>query len=149
MPPSRPHRRRHARGTTLVEVLVSILVVSTGLFGAAALQANAAKNNQGSYDRTVITVAMQGMLDAIRSNRANIASYSLGQWTCAAPGGASLAASDQSRWITNLRTQVNDSACVALSCDGATQVCTMGVQWDDARSTGGAQAQQVFVRGQL
>jgi type IV pilus assembly protein PilV len=56
------------RGVSLMEVLVSVLVVSLGLLGAVALQATALRNNQGSYERTQTAILTQGIFDAMRAN---------------------------------------------------------------------------------
>ena len=44
-------RSRNQRGVTLIEVLVSLLVLSIGLLGVAALQVTALQTNQGAHVR--------------------------------------------------------------------------------------------------
>lgn len=156
-PKAHVHRRarrhgqpgRRARGIGLMEVLVSILVVSIGLLGAAALQASALRNNQGNAERTQATLLAQAMFDAMRANdtAAAAGSYNLAAWTCAAPAAASLATRDQARWITDLQTQINPSACGEIAC--VARDCTVGVRWDDSRATGGSNAQVFRLRGLL
>jgi prepilin-type N-terminal cleavage/methylation domain-containing protein len=82
---------RRQRGVSLIEVLVSILVVSLGLLGAVALQATALRNNQGSYERTQTAILTQGIFDAMRANITGIASYNTGGMICVAPAAADLA----------------------------------------------------------
>lgn len=141
--------RKKQRGGTLIEVLVSVLVLSLGMLGAAALQATALRNNQGSYEHAQMTVLTQGMLDSMRSNIAGVTAgeYEMASWTCTAPTGAGLADTDIAQWINSAQAQVNPGACARITC--ATRDCTVGIRWDDARATGGSSAQVFEVRSQL
>jgi type IV pilus assembly protein PilV len=129
--------------------MVSVLVVTVGLLGAAALQASALRNNQGSYERTQTSILTQGIFDAMRANlvAVNANSYNTADWVCTAPDVASLAGSDIARWIGTLKTQINTSACGRIVC--AAGACTISVRWDDSRATGGASAQVVSMKAQL
>jgi type IV pilus assembly protein PilV len=146
-----PTTRLGARqaGFSLVEVLVSVLVVSVGLFGAAALQANALRNSQGSYERTQVAILSQGMFDAMRANIAGVdaGAYNTSGFACTAPAAGSLAASDLGRWIGDVRAQMNPGACGQVTC--VARVCTVSVRWDDSRAVGGSNARSVTIRGQL
>ena len=141
--------RQRQAGVSLVEVLVSVLVVTTGLLGAAALQAAALRNNQGSYERTQTSILTQGIFDAMRANMAGVTanSYNTGGWSCTIPNPTGLAGSDISRWLDNLHTQINSSACGSIDC--VANACTVGVRWDDSRATGGGSAQVVSMKAQL
>ena len=145
------HFQRRARqaGVSLIEVLVSVLVVSIGMFGAAALQSTALRNNQGSYERTQVNVAANSMLDAMRSNVAGVTagSYQMADWTCSAPSSGTLAQTQLNQWITDLQAQVNSSACGRIDCTA--RQCTVGVRWDDSRASGGSDAQTVEITGRL
>lgn len=71
------HLNRPARqaGFTLVEVLVTIFVVAIGLLSATALQAISKKAAVEAMQRTTATVLAQDMLERIRSNSAQEATY--------------------------------------------------------------------------
>jgi type IV pilus assembly protein PilV len=140
---------RRQRGVSLIEVLVSVLVVSVGMLGAVALQATALRNNQGSYERTQTSILTQGIFDAMRANLAGVTanSYDTGGWVCAAPAAAGLASSDIARWIGNLHEQIHPGACGRIEC--ASGACTVSVRWDDSRATGGLAAQVIAMRAQL
>ena len=142
-------RARRQAGVSLVEVMVSVLVVTLGMLGAAALQASAMRNNQGSYERTQTSILTQGILDAMRANlvAVNATSYNTGEWVCSAGAPASLAASDISHWVSTLKTQINADACGRIEC--AAGVCSVSVRWDDSRATGGSSAQVITTRAQL
>lgn len=71
-------RRRHKRrqhGFTLIEVLVSLIVLAIGLLGLAQLQARGLKFNQDAYARSQATVLAYEMIDRMRANRDNAANY--------------------------------------------------------------------------
>lgn len=57
------------RGTTLIEVLVTILVMSIGLLGLAALQGFSLQAGQGAYYRTQATNLAYEVSDFARVNR--------------------------------------------------------------------------------
>jgi type IV pilus assembly protein PilV len=63
------------RGTTLVEVLVTVIILAFGLLGIAALQAKAQVGTIESYQRAQAVVLLQDMRARISSNGANAASY--------------------------------------------------------------------------
>ncbi len=138
--PGLPRRRSGQRGATLIEVLVSVVVLAIGLLGAAALQSSALRNNQSSYERTQMAVLTQGMLDAMRNNIAGVdaASYQMSSWTCTAGTGAGLANADITRWVNDLHAQINGSACGRITC--VARACTVGIRWDDSRGTAGSSA---------
>ncbi len=144
-----PPAPRQQRGVSLIEVLVSVLVVSLGLLGAVALQATALRNNQGSYERTQTSILTQGIFDAMRANVAGVTAgtYNTGGLICAAPVAANLATRDLARWITSMQTQIHPGACGAVACNGT--VCTVQVQWDDSRASGGLAAQNITLSAQL
>ena len=143
------HRRHRQQGVGLIEVLVSLVIVSIGLLGAAALQATALRNNQGSYERTQTSILTQGIFDAMRANRDGVSAngYNTGGWMCAAPANSSLASSDLGRWIDNLHQQIHVDACGNIDC--VALACTVQIRWDDSRATGGGAAQLVQSRAQL
>jgi type IV pilus assembly protein PilV len=147
---ARRNPQRSQRGLSLIEVLVSVLVVSTGLLGAAALTASAVRNNQGSYERTQTSILTQGIFDAMRANlvAVNAGAYDTDGWVCSvATAPASLAARDIARWVGTVKTQINADACGRIACTAGT--CTVSVRWDDSRSTGGSNAQVIATRAQL
>ncbi len=137
--------KRNQTGFSLLEVLIAVLVLSVGLLGMAALQINAMKNNQSSYQRTQAVMLSYFMLDAMRTNRGDVAdgNYNMAK-TCAVPvAGGSLVSGDQHFWMQALKDNLgNDNAtCGEIDCTGMT--CTVRIYWRDDRGTGGA-TQQMF-----
>lgn len=72
----KPHTSQS--GFTLIEVMVTLMVLSVGLLGLAALQASSLKFNQSAYLRSQATILAYDILDRMRANRvsANAGNYS-------------------------------------------------------------------------
>ncbi len=147
--PARHRAAQRQQGVSLVEVLVSVVVVALGMLGAVALQATAMRNNQGAYERTQSSILTQGIFDAMRANLPAVASgsYNTGDWICTAPSTNSLASRDVARWINSLHGQIHPGACGNISCTAS--ACTVSVRWDDSRATQGATDQRVTLEAQL
>lgn len=63
------------RGTSMIEVLVSIVIVVLGLLGLAGLQTHAALAEAESFQRAQAILLVQDMADRVSANRLNAASY--------------------------------------------------------------------------
>lgn len=59
-------------GFSMVEILVTLIVLSIGLLGLAAMQANSMQNTHGAYLRTQATYLAYDMLDRMRANMADV-----------------------------------------------------------------------------
>lgn len=75
-------------GTTLVEVLVTVIILAFGLLGIAALQAKAQVGTVESYQRAQAVVLLQDMRARISSNGADAANYVTAGSSPGAAGGA-------------------------------------------------------------
>lgn len=85
------------RGATLIEVLVSVVVVSLGLLGLGVLQGVSLRGNTNAFMRTQATNVAYEIIDQMRANRMQIrfrggyASQQLDDWeqrvSAALPGG--------------------------------------------------------------
>jgi type IV pilus assembly protein PilV len=148
-------RDKRQAGFTLIEVLVAALVLSVGLLGLAGLQVFALKTNDSAYLRSKATLYAYDMMDRMRTNReaakADTYDKTLGAFsTLAAPAAnASIAVKDRYDWYRKLDADL-PSAQASIDCN-ASAVCTITVQWDDARAeiSSSAVPKQVIVAGQL
>ncbi|MHB1054222.1 MAG: type IV pilus modification protein PilV, partial [Thiobacillus sp.] len=63
------------RGTSLLEVLVTILILAIGLLGLAGLQARLQVSEMESYQRSQALILLDDMASRIAANRPNALSY--------------------------------------------------------------------------
>lgn len=144
-------RARSQSGTSLIEVLVAVIIMSIGLLGVAAMQSITLRNSQGAMERTQGVVQTYSILDAMRANvtAARAGAYNVAIATpCAVPAaGTSLVQNDLRDWILSLQATLGPSACGGVSCTA--NVCTVTVRWDDSRASGGVDNQQIQTTSRL
>lgn len=143
-------RRTLLKGATLIEVLVSLLILSFGILGMAALQARALKGNQSAMQRTQAVMMSYYILDAMRVDRnsAKSLNYNTGSLTGTTIGpicnpgaisGTSLFDNNLKHWVESLKTTIgktgDTTTCGAVLCD-ADGNCRVQVRWDDTRAGG-------------
>ena len=73
-----PHPARGARGTSLVEVLVTLMILAFGLLGVAGLQAKVGVAEMESYQRAQALLALSQMTERLTANSAQAAGYVTG-----------------------------------------------------------------------
>ncbi|WJW75090.1 type IV pilus modification protein PilV [Thiohalobacter sp. IOR34] len=90
------------RGITMIEVLVTVIVLSIGLLGLASLQANGMRFNHSAHLRSQATFLAYDIADAMRANRDNALNGAYNAASGAYSGSGSQAALDVANWKTNL-----------------------------------------------
>lgn len=138
---------RDVLGISLLEVLISVLILGIGMLGIAALQAMALKNSQSSLERTNAVVQTYAILDAMRANadQARIGGYNLAIGS--APAASGIVQAELTAWLASLRNNLGPSAVGGVQC--ANSVCTVTVRWNDERATGGNSAQTITTVSRL
>ncbi len=68
IPPLHPPKTNATKGFSLVELLVSVVILSIGVLGTVALQARALNDNQDAYLRTQAIFLAYDMGDRINAN---------------------------------------------------------------------------------
>ncbi len=92
-------RARNAqRGTTLIETLVALLVLSIGLLGVAALQMTSLRNNRGAHLRSQAQVMAYDITDRMRANRQNALDGLYNVALGSTPAVGTLPNTDLARW---------------------------------------------------
>lgn len=153
----RHHRKltlpcHRARGFSLLEVLISMVVLSIGLLGLAGLQTMGLRNNHSAYLRSQATLLAYDIADRMRANRRTAiddGSYSLTlnatpatpakdcTTTTCAP--AELAAYDLYHWFKRL-TAVLPAGDSSIQLNSG--VVTVTLQWDETWAEIWAQKEQ-------
>ena len=135
---------RKARGMSLIEVLVAVLVLAVGLMGVAAMQALALRGGQGSLESSQAVMSANSIIEAMRANRANAAAYvynGLASCGTVPAAGTSLAGNDLNNWVTQLKATIGTGAGDPTTCGSVSVVggvYRVTVQWDDRRAGGGS-----------
>ncbi|WP_268798098.1 type IV pilus modification protein PilV [Pseudomonas huanghezhanensis] len=129
-------------GMTLIEILVSVLILAIGLLGAAALQLNALKYTDSSTLSSQASFVAYDMMDRIRANPD--ADYRLAS-LASAPSAGNLNTpkiQDLFDFSNNIKTFAGPSG------DGSIAVTnrqvTVSVIWNDSRATNKAGTMQTF-----
>ena len=126
---------RRERGVTLIEVLVSIVVLSIGLLGVGALQTSGLRVGQGSFYRAQAAQFATDMADRMRANLGEARNYGLAL-ADAAPTGTTVLDRDRADWLARIRTLPAGDGAIAV--DLGNNMVTITVQWDDSRAGGAA-----------
>ena len=133
------------QGFTLIEVLVSLLVLSIGLLGLAALQATSLKANHGAYNRGQAIFLAYDIMDRMRANRteALAGNYNRNVGDGVPGAGGALSQQDLNDWLGNFVTQLLPNGDAAIACPppvggASTTTCTVTMQWDESRLGGNA-----------
>lgn len=126
---------RQAKGFTLIELMVAILVLAIGLLGLAGLQVIGLRSGHNAYLRTQATLLAQDMADRMRNNRENLASY-LGTETadkCDASlcSGAQMAGYDLAKWHEAIINQLPGGSGVITNDPGGSLVYKINITWNE------------------
>jgi type IV pilus assembly protein PilV len=141
-------RNQQCSGFSLVETLVTLIIISVGLLGVVGMQVAGIKNNQSAYYRTQATILASDMADRLRFNSDRAADYNGFNTTssnaavpsaCAGTLGCSdsnLVTMDKAEW-TNLIKGTNGivllpnaTGSIALVA-GTTNRYTITVNWNE------------------
>jgi type IV pilus assembly protein PilV len=141
---------RRIAGFTLLEMLVSMVVLSVGLLGVAKLSLGTVQSNDSAFMRSQATALIQQILDSMRANQPQAAAgaYNIGIGT--SPGSApacfntncgttSIVTYDLAKWKGRLTSNLpsgDGSINVATATNpltgGTETTATVTVQWNDS-----------------
>ena len=155
---------RRQAGLTLIEVLVSVVILLVGLLGLAALMTSSQKAESESYQRAQALLLLQDMVERINANRGVAACYAVttdvstgtpylgvdADLTSLVCGVGSVSANtraieDITEWSSllegtnetaggNVGAMVGARGCVTLD-DAATRTYTVSVAWQGMTAT--------------
>jgi len=145
-------RYYYQQGFTLLEVMISALVLSVGLLGLAGLQGVSLKMSQGSYLRVQAVNLAYEITDSMRANKANAASYDgTVTATCntalAYSWSSDIADSDLTLWGNRLACLLPGGSGTIVSTVGNPFV-TVTITWNETR-LGGSDTQSFSLTTEL
>jgi type IV pilus assembly protein PilV len=115
-------------GATLIEVAVTVLLLSTCLLSMAVLQKRSLQFNQGAAMRSQANIYAYDMLDRIRINRTNYKEYNVAYG--ATPTGGAVMVADINEWRTNIQRYL-PAGDGAVTCSATSRVCTVSIKWSE------------------
>jgi len=145
------HRKN--AGFSMIEVLITIVILMIGLLGLAGLQTKALTAQMEAYQRSQALILLKDMADRINANRKNAALYvtaGVGTGAACPTAGATVASVDLNEWCNALlgAAEVQDTAkvgamigargCITQTVAPATGVPSqylVAVAWQGLNST--------------
>lgn len=167
---------RRQLGFNLIEVMVSLVVISIGLLGVASLQINALQQNHSAYMRSQATQLAYNIVDRMRANPSQVAN---GEYfaasgasnaacishvgTVAGCTATEMARHDLGEWQTRIGTELlqgNGRVCRSdlsgdlpgapdCEADNSANPVVVYVWWQDSRNTNSAAITQFHVSAEL
>lgn len=122
------------RGTTLIEVLVAIVVLSVGLLGMALLQVTSVQSNHSAYYRSQVTILASDLADRMRANRTaalgNAYVFDFPDSSSAHSVSGTQAQKDQAEWLNALALALPEGT---GQVEKTGTLVTISVRWNDNR----------------
>ena len=133
---------RRQSGTTLLEVLITVVLVSVGLLGLAGLQLATVQNTNSAGERFEATTLAQDILERMRANRLQALNGDYNLDMADDPAGAGLVATDLDDWMAALETLPQGDGAIAVAADG---LVTIDIQWTDASDDNAADSRDMAI----
>lgn len=128
---------RRQRGATLVEVLVTAVIISVGLLGVAALHLTSLRHSTDSNHRSKATWFANDIIERMRANKtaAENGEYVIDYGATMAPG--TLAQNDVNEWKNLLgsgRGLPNGDGEITITPTGSVNVFEIKIRWSERDS---------------
>ena len=142
-------------GSTLIEVLIALLIMSFGMMGMAGVQSVSLRGNQAAYFRTQATSLTMDIIERMRANLTGVEAGNYNNVAGAATAScftttgctsAQMAAQDINDWSTQvaaflpggtavvcLDSSGDDGTAAAFACDNTGATYAIKIWWDDNR----------------
>lgn len=120
-------------GLTLIEVLVSLVVVSLGILGLIALQTKSLQNTQHHITQSTAVILSYSMSESLHADSAVAESggydISIPNSGCSDPSGPTgLALSTVDTWWSDITTNLGSDACGSIDCTTTSGICNLTIQ---------------------
>jgi len=123
--------RQIQSGGSLIEVLVSVLVLGLGILGITAVQTTALHSARYSFELSQAAHQAQAILDVMRSRRSDVQAghYHTGGFVCHTHTGNYIG-----HWIEDVQNALGKTACGEIACRSGGAWCQVKIRWGDAPS---------------
>lgn len=128
-------------GLTLVEILVTIVIISFGLLGVASLQVKGLQNNHSAFNRSTANILAYDMLDRMRANKSDLIAGKydsggkfLAYATDAPSTTTTMKDTDLKAWLLAISKRL-PSGKGKIEASAAATTIRVTIQWDDTRGT--------------
>lgn len=133
--------RRRSSGFSLIEVLITLVVLALGLLGLAMLQVTNLRLTQSANSRTVATNLAYELMDDIRSNRLNAINYAGdikaagAETTGCTKAGATGSGEQKKEFACRLLAGLGSTATanVAVEINNTMSTVTVTIDWEDSK----------------
>lgn len=130
-------------GMSLVEVLVSLLVLGVGLLGGGLIQLNALKYTDSSRMISQASFIAYDMLDRIRANAGANYAWESGNVALAATLAASVRDLDLHDFEANISHLAGNTAKGSIVT--SQREVTISISWDDSRAANASNTRETFI----
>lgn len=120
------------RGVTMIEVLVTVIVLSIGLLGLAAMHGVSLKNNHSAYMRSQASLLAYDIIDTMRADRERALSGAFNVAEADTPASDSPSAP----WVQRIEAVLPSGLGMV---DVNERMVTVTLAWDDTRGAGDQQ----------
>ncbi len=134
------------KGSSLLEVLISMVVLGIGILGLLALQTAALKTNQLAVTRTLASGLAMEVSELMRANKtaAESGAYNI-RLTDTASSATTIAEADLKSWKSHLAQLPSGQGSISRT----SSVYTITIQWDESRTENGNAHQQFVYKTEL
>lgn len=125
---------KHSRGFSMIEVLVSIVILSIALLGTAGLMSSSLRNTNTAYYRSQATVLADDILDRMRANMTAVRAgdYTIAEGPAYLATAGTVARFDCEEWVATLQnTLPGGKGIVEMIGAAENGIVRITVSWND------------------
>ncbi|MBL4607274.1 MAG: type IV pilus modification protein PilV [Pseudomonadales bacterium] len=139
-----PHFSKKHQGFTLIEVLVSLLIMTMGIVGVLKMQTQSLKSNQRAHFRTQADLLSKDMMARMQANKAEAqkGAYATNAKPANAPdcqtiecSAAQLVQWDLYQWYEQIEKELPAGSATVETYAGDTKSYLISLRWDDYRNS--------------
>ncbi len=130
------------KGLSLVEILVTLVIISVGLLGAAALHLTSIKNGYDSSSRSRATWLANYIADRMRANESDAEqlNYNVVFNGAIAATANSTTITDITEWKNQIKDSLGGDGSITVTPVGTDYIATVIIKWNERGPNGGTAA---------